>query len=176
MSRRHRPGRAGFLSAACLLVLAAGCGNGWIRSPRVPAPIEVPEPLHLLLPQKIEMHPFTGTRVFSGAGGVTGIDVRIEAKDAYGDPAKAFGKFRFELFHHKTNSPDPKGRRVAFWNIDVEDPKVNRRHWNSTFKTYQFKLQWAQSIPIGSKFVLTAVFDSRFGGRLFHERIFTSGQ
>ena len=170
--------------AAALAALAlAGCNNADVHQGRTeagtrpaPAATPVPAPLTLLLPQSIRLHEFTGTRVFDQAGGVTGIDVRIEALDAYGDANKAFGQFRFELFRYKPNAPDPKGERLEVWDVDVDGPEENRRHWNSITRTYQFKLAWEEPVPVGKKFVLAAVFDSRFTPRLFHERVFVSGQ
>lgn len=136
----------------------------------------VPEPIDLLLPQEIRLHPFTGTRVFSADGGITGIDVRVEALDAFGDATKAFGEFRFELYAYAPYRPDHKGKQLAIWPANVESPKVNRAHWNSIARTYHFKLEWKNPIPVGQKFVLRAIFQSRFTPRLFDERVFVSGQ
>jgi len=159
-----------------------GCGNeagGVFGTPTTaPAPgaVKVPAPLEVLLPKAVRIHPFTGTRVFGEAGGIAGIDLRIEAIDGYGDASKAFGRFRFELFRHQPNNPDEKGARVAVWNVSLEDVKDNRSHWNSITRTYQFKLGWGDAIPIGRKFVLLAVFESRFTPRLFDQRVFVAGQ
>ena len=169
---------AGLLAASAAI---GGCDpqqlTPWAGTATRPAaPQAVPEPLELLLPRKIRIHPFTGTRVFSEAGGINGIDVRIEAVDAFGDPTKAFGQYRFELYTHKPNSPDSRGARIAVWTKDVRDVKPNRLHWNGITRTYQFKLGWTEPIPVGRKFVLTAAFQSRFTQRLFDQRVFVSGQ
>ncbi len=164
-------------------IVAAGCDEGQLRPTQdVPASQPacttqaVPAPIDLLLPRSIRLHPFTGTRVFSEAGGVTGIDVRIEAFDAYGDASKAFGHFRFELFAFKPNSPDPRGERLGLWNVSVDGQHSNRKHWSRITRTYQFKLGWNQPIPVGRKFVLAAAFQSPFTPRLFDQRVFVSGQ
>lgn len=160
-------------TVALLIVLVGGCNGSFQPNRPAAARQNVPEPLNALLPTQIRIHPFTGTRAFSEKGDVRGLDVRIEAIDAYGDANKAFGKFRFELYQFTPNSPDPKGARVAVWNVNVEDFKTNRRHWNKVHQTYQFKLAWNRPIL---KFVLVAVFQSRFGGRLFDERVFVTGR
>ncbi len=164
-----------FAAAVLSTVLIGGCGM-FFSEPGVqpPAAEVVPEPINTLLPTQIRIHPFTGMRVFSEKGDISGIDVRIEAIDAYGDANKAFGRFRFELYQFKPNSSDPKGLRTAVWNVNVEDFKTNRRHWNSIARTYQFKLAWNRPIPVGQKFILVAVFQSRFTERLFAERVFVS--
>lgn len=181
-------GKLSLAVAALAATALAGCGDVEFPSAQGPPAsrpiasrpaqeaVPVPAPLDLLLPRAIRIHPFTGTRVFGEAGGITGIDVRIEAIDGYGDANKAFGRFRFELFRHKPNSAEPKGERLAVWNVSAADHDQNRHHWNSITRTYQFKLAWDESIPIGRKFVLLAVFDSRFTPRLFDERVFVSGQ
>lgn len=136
----------------------------------------VPEPIHLLLPQVIRIHPFTGTRTFDDAGGVKGIDVRIEAIDAYGDSTKAFGKFQFALHEYQPGRPNPKGRRIATWEEDLLEPKKNLIHWDNITRAYKFKLQWYRAIPVGRAFILVADFTSPFTERKFAERQFISGQ
>ena len=136
----------------------------------------VPKPIHLLLPRKIRIHSFTGTRTFHEAGGVNGIDVHIDMLDAFGDATKAFGHFRFELHEFVPNQPDPKGRRVAVWEVPLLDAKKNLVHWSNITRKYTFKLQWDAPIAVGSKFVLVAVFSSPFTERLFSERVFISGE
>ena len=175
-------GRGGIFLAPAALVLALAGGRGglpWFE-PKLaggpPARTPVPEPLDQLLPRQVHIHAFTGTRVFSEHGGITGIDVRIQAKDAFDDTAKAFGKFRFELYHHKGEGPDKKGDRIAVWTQDVLDPGANRRHWDKYMKTYRFKLGWNQPIPVGRKFVLRVNFESPFTDRISDERVFVAGE
>jgi len=161
-------------------VLAAGLAAGCQMQPLTPtsqqARVQIPRPINLLLPREIKLHPFTGTRTFDAAGGIRGIDVRVQALDAYGDATKAFGEFRFELFEFVPNRPDPKGNRVNLWNNDLLDPKVNLVHWDPITRTYAFKLQWFNGIPVGERFVLTVTFASPYTDRLFDERVFVSGE
>ena len=183
----NEPLRFGALGAILAALAAAGpigCEGGkfglpgaepWEKKPER-ADIAVPEPIHLLLPQAIRIHPFTGMRTFDETGGVKGIDVRIEALDAYGDPTKAFGKFQFTLYQFRTDSPNHRGPRIATWEEDLLAPKQNLVHWDNITRTYVFKLQWFRAIPVGSKFLLVASFDSPFTQRKFAERDFISGQ
>ncbi len=150
----------------------AGCTN--LQKSSVQQP--VPSPISLLLPCEIRIHPFTGARTFDEAGGIKGIDVRIEAVDTYGDSTKAFGDFRFELYAYKLNSSDPKGDRITAWAVSLMEPKDNLMHWDNITRTYEFKLQWDKPIDVGQRFVLVAVFASPFTERLFTERVFISGQ
>ena len=173
-------------AAVLAMIFMAGCNGGkfGLGSPANPvvaarpdpADVKVPAPLHLLLPKAIRIHPFTGTRTFDEAGGVKGIDVRVEALDAYGDATKAFGKFHFALYQHKADSPSPRGPQVATWEEDLLTPEKNLVHWDSITRAYAFKLQWYQAIPVGQKFVLSIDFASPFTPRRFAERVFISGQ
>jgi len=140
-----------------------------------PAAQRVPEPIDLLLPKEIRIHPFTGTRTFDRSGGVKGVDVRIEAIDAFGDATKAFGNFRFALYRYRSTG-DHKGRRIATWVESLLEPEKNLLHWDSIARAYKFKLQWYHPIAVGTKVVLTATFSSPFTERKFAERTFLSGQ
>lgn len=171
-----------------VLVVSCGCEQTPAPMPG-PAPLPPPEstsaapsrqavpaPINCLLPQKIRIHSFTRTGQFEDEGaGVKGIDVRIQAVDAFDDATKAFGRFRFELFRFKPNSADPCGQRLAVWTVDVSNFEANRRHWNSIMRTYQFKLGWQEAVPVGRKLVLTATFESPFTERLFDRYVFVSG-
>jgi hypothetical protein len=136
----------------------------------------VPYPVSLMLPKSISLHPFTGMRVFDEAGGIKGIDVRIEAKDAYDDTTRAFGDFRFELYTFRTNNVDPKNVKIASWDVPLTDSRANRLHWDNITRTYKFRLQWGQAIAVGERFVLVVTFSSPFTERIFAERVFIAGQ
>lgn len=175
------------LALAAAAAWAAGCDGGRFQPPRLvlpwtPPPPEpaaaklVPEPLHLLLPKTIRIEPFTGTRTFDAAGGVKGIEVRVQALDSYGDATKAFGKFNFALYPHRPDQADPKGSRIAVWEEDLLEPARNLLHWDKIHAAYNFRLQWREPIPVGSRFILMVSFSSPFTERRFAEQEFVSGQ
>ena len=168
--------------AAWWVVLAGGCsgGPGWSVSGARPEPaaegsVKIPPPVNYLLPKSVNIHPFTGMRTFDEAGGIRGIDVRVEAKDAFGDATKAFGKFIFQLYQFLPQNPNPKGKLIMTWEEEMLDPQKNLLHWN-IHRTYEFKLLWDSPIPVGQKFVLEVIFSSPFTQRLTAERVFVSGQ
>ncbi len=175
--------RSSLLVAVVLLgsVVIPGCQemkeawDDWTRRPP-PAAQKIPSPVNLLLPQKIQIHPFTGTRTFDKEGGVKGIDVQVKALDAYEDSTKAFGQFRFELYAHDPSKPSEKGEQLATWTEDVIRPRKNLLHWNKINRTYEFKLRWDKPIPVGQRFVLDAVFTSPFTQRLFDRLQFIAGE
>ena len=174
-----------------MVSLAAGCGNtnrrfGGAGSPQAttqPAvreytQIDVPQPVNLLLPKSINIHPFTVTRTFDQAGGIRGVDVRVEAFNAFHEATKTFGSFRFEVYAFKPNSLEPKGALCGIWEVEPSllDPRENLRYWNRSQQMYEFKLQWDKPIPERQKFVLAAVFPSPFTKRMTVQRVFTSGE
>ncbi len=161
------------VSVAAIAALCCACEMPLGTSPD---PGEVPEPIHLLLPETIRIHSFTGTRSFDAAGGVKGIEMRIEARDHFDDPAKAFGTFRFELYTHREGAPGERGNQLDVWTVDLSEPRRNVLHWDDITRTYQFKLKWTYPIPIGAKFVLDAYFQSPFTERLSDNRTFVSGE
>ena len=99
----------------------------------------------------------------------------MQAFDRFDDSTKAFGVFRFELYAYRAHEPDPRGRRIHVWRADLSDPQVNLAHWDTISRTYQFRLVWKEPVPVGEKFVLAAILDGP-RGRLFDQRVFTSGE
>jgi len=138
----------------------------------------VPEPINLLLPRRITIHPaFTGTGRLGGkADGPRGLEVRVKALDAYGDPVKAFGDFRFVLYTYRHLDQNPKGQKLVIWDERLLEPKKNQRHWDAISQSYKFFLQWDHEMPPGRRYLLEAFFASPFTDRFFDELVFTSGQ
>lgn len=135
----------------------------------------VPPPVDLLLPREIRIHSFTTAKVFEEDGS-KGIEVHIEARDAFGDPTKAFGDYRFELYEFRPQHPQPKGAMLASWTEKLGDPKDNALHWRRVSRTYVFNLRYDRPMPPGRKFILEATYSSPFTDRLFAEREFVAGR
>jgi len=136
----------------------------------------VPKPIDLLLPKTIAIHPFTGTQTADKKGQPLAIEVRIKAVDSFGDPTKAFGRFRFSLHTHQKYSISRRGNQLAVWEERLLDPEKNRRHWDPISQTYKFNLQWDRKMTPGTTYVLEAYFISPFTQQLFDERVFVAGR
>ncbi len=163
--------------AALLLACAAVVGNLAGCQPSPPISQAVAYPISLTLPKEVRIHSFTGTKVFGeGDKAVRGLEVHIEARDAYGDPTKAFGDFRFELYSFAPMSPDPKGNLITRWNVSLLEPKNNAVHWWNVSRTYVFQLRSDTPLKAGQQFVLVTTFSSPYTERLFAQRVFTAGQ
>lgn len=169
--RRRLPAVAIVLAA----LLATGCQALTDRIDTDPNQTDVPYPVSLLLPETIDVHSFSG-RTFAREDGARGIEGWVTPRDAFGDPTKAFGTFRFELYEHRVDRPRDRGRRVAFWNESVMDRQANRLHWDVSL-AYKFMLAWeAGALPAGERFLLVVAFDSPFTPRLFDQQVITVGQ
>ena len=167
---------------APLWLAPAGCENWTFEGPFGPTPPRaasqpVPSPINLLLPRSINFQGWTGgPRALDSSGPARGIEAHVAAKDSFGHAAKAFGDFRFELYEFRANSTDPRGDRLAVWDVSASDPRVNRDHWNEVHRVYEFRLGLDQPLPIGTRLVLVAVFSSPFTERLFAQHVFTAGE
>ena len=173
------------LALGALLVAVGACRpyNDYDDSYELPPPdyetnspylAPVPEPIDLLLPHKISIHPFTGTQTSDEAGGPIAIEARIKTLDAFGDPTKAFGQFRFSLHQYRQYSTNERGEQLAVWEEDLLDAKVNRRHWDPISQSYKFQLRWSKGLATGQHYVLEAQFVSPFTERLFDQRVFVA--
>jgi hypothetical protein len=162
-----------WLMVGFAMALAAGCrpkGEYFAADPGR----TVPSPIDLLLPRSIEIHPWTETTTFDDGEG--GIHARVVARDAYGDPTKAFGRFRFELYEFRPQSQNKLGARLADWELDLSQAEQNLRHWDQHTRGYEFRLAWTQRLPTGRRLVLVGLFDSEFTTRLTTEKEIVAGE
>ena len=143
----------------------------FLEGPRT-AQGKIPRPHDLLLPQRIRIHPFTAMRMLEDRD-VRGVEARIEALDAFGDPTKAFGDVRFELYAYRANSPDNKGKCLNVWQVSINDPVSNMAHWDRVMRAYLFKLELTKQSEQAPRYVLVAVFASPYTKRLFAEHVMT---
>ena len=115
------------VSVVCTLGFFTGCD--WVRwssrgTSNTADRIKIPPPINALLPQRIEVHPFTRIGLLSERGDIHGIDLCIRAVDSYGDATKAFGKF------------SPRRRR-GLRRYEQEMGIVERNAWRSVFPSVQ---------------------------------------
>lgn len=168
--KQKRKHQAGWFLLAIVTALPLGCsmdmGDLNPKGGQTGSRETIPPPIDLLLPQKLEIHPFTQIGTFEGEYGV---HARVWARDAFGDPTKAFGNFRFELYLLKPQSLEQRGARLAQWEVLLSDPERNLLHWDRNTRSYEFKLAWNGSLPPGQQVILVAHFTSRFTERLTTE-------
>jgi len=101
------------------------------------------------------------------------IEVYVSLDDQFGDPVKAAGNYRFELFHYRPAAVDTRGDRVAVEGIqqfDLSDIQMSQQHWDSTTRSYRFKLK-LPSLSTGNKQIVLQVMFFDLTGRHFQDML-----
>lgn len=145
--------------AAAVGIVAAGCRAPDERagSPdATPAPIDV-EP-GLFDPTGIVVGFFTQSRDFDGKGGPDGLEVYVRPVDQFGDPTKAVGTFRIEVFAYRIHTTERRGRRLGHWQVTALDAESNRRYYDPRTRSYKFPLRWERAIAGGTEVIVQATF------------------
>jgi hypothetical protein len=121
-------------------------------------------------PISFRIHP-TFTQIKSWTGGATpdGIDAVIEFQDSFGDPTRASGTVRFELYAFRGSEPLHNGGRIASWSGSLDSRDDQMAHWDPAARGYNFQLTFNR-LQKNHAYVLTAQFD-RNGTRLFDKLI-----
>lgn len=141
-----------------LLLGLAGCSS--TGPDELPTEQERIDMLSLMLPQDLQIQPFTKVRSFDDDDIPDGILMVVRPLDPFGDPVKAVGLFYFELWSFQPASGENKGERLAFWDRRIAGKEDVRLYWTRA-QMYEFQLAWAgdaQGVRPGRKYVLTATY------------------
>jgi hypothetical protein len=133
--------RGTFLIAASALMCLTAChpsvtnpssGMSNDRDPGAAVALDWP-----FRPRSMSVHPLT--RIVRNPGEGMTIELRIELRDRFNHPVKAYGQFRFDLISPHT---DPAQRTSFTWdrNLDLRDLSVNQLHYDEITQTYLFRL------------------------------------
>ena len=105
------------------------------------------------------------------------IEVYLTLHDQYGDPFKAQGEFRFEIFQYQPAASDPRGGRFSVHGMqefDLIKLDVNQKHWDGTTRNYRFSLALPELTDKQKPIVLQVTFTDlskiRFEDMLVLER------
>jgi hypothetical protein len=156
--------RAAAALLAPLLMLAA-CGCQPARYARTAADAE------MFGAQAVRIHPtFTRAKDWSGDGKPDGVEAVLELQDEFGEPTRATGTARFEVFQYRPYHPDPRGRRVGqVWEWPLVSRQEQSDHWSRALRAYTFKIPYD---PANHTVVLSATFELDGGTpRLFDQII-----
>jgi len=116
--------------------------------------------LSLMLPNAIEIQPFTKITSFNEDEVPDGILAVVRPVDRFGDPVKAAGRFYFELWTYVDASAERRGERLAFWERTIATEEEVRLYWNRA-QMYEFQLAWTQGMAQlrpGRKFILAVTY------------------
>jgi hypothetical protein len=121
-------------------------------------------------PATVRLHPaFTQVKEWTGGKKPDGIEAVLELQDQFGEPTRAAGTVRFELFSYVSDDPERKGRRLAIWSARLDGREEQIARWNPAIRAYSFQLGYDQ-IRTDRAYVLTAQFDLK-SGRMFDQLI-----
>lgn len=101
----------------------------------------------------------------------TRIELLIQAVNALDNPGLMItGNIRVELYEYVAASGNAKGRRLEFWNIELDTEKQQHAHWNAMTQMYEFHLGVSASqIPPADLYVLSITYNSPMNERLTDE-------
>jgi hypothetical protein len=149
--------------------------------PVLPAPEggigPVPPWVTMLAPKSLVIGFFTQSRDFDGRPGDDGIEVRVQPIDQFGDPTKAVGSFRIELFAYQYKTLQKQGRRLGHWFVSVLDAESNRKYYDPIDRSYVFPLLWEEALGQGMAVIVQATFypPGGFEEKLIAQRVIKIG-
>ena len=101
--------------------------------------------------------------------GAVAILAFVELADGYGDPIKALGTFRFEIFQYRPAVSDPRGKRLevdGMQEFDLSDSQANQEYWDSITRSYRIGLTVSDLPGSVDKLALQVTFLTDRGERL----------
>jgi len=149
--------------------------------PDLPVPpggrMPAPEWATLFAPRSLVIGFFTQSKNFDDVPGQDGLEVRLQALDAFGDPTKAVGSYRIEVFQRRTHTGEQRGGRLGHWFVSVLDADANRRYYDPVDRSYVFPLLWDKAIPPGTAVIVQATYypPGGFTQKLFAQRLIRIG-
>jgi hypothetical protein len=151
-------------------------------APRLPGPDGANKPAPpwatMFAPASLVIGFFTRSRDYDGQPGDDGLEVRIQPLDQFGDPAKAVGSYRIEVFLYRIRTSEKKGERLGHWFISVLDAESNRRFYDPVDRSYVFPLLWEAPIGTGVQVIVQATYypPGGFQEKLFAQRVIKIGK
>jgi hypothetical protein len=175
-------GTAEPLSEASVGTSAAGMAAKAAAGTSLPEPeggaTPAPPWAMMFAPKSLVIGFFTRSKNFTGAQqGAEGIEVRIQPLDQFGDPTKAVGSYRVEVFEYRPRSGEKRGVRQGHWFVSVLDAESNRKYYDSVDRSYVFPLLWEKPIAAGTSVIVQATYypPGGFTEKLFAQRVIKIG-
>jgi len=149
--------------------------------PDLPEPpggmMPAPEWATMFAPRSLVIGFFTQSKDFDGVPGDDGLEVRLQPLDRFGDPTKAVGSYRIEVFEHRTLTGEKRGARLGHWFVSVLDAEANRRYYDPVDRSYVFPLMWNAPLSPGLAVIVQATYypPGGFTEKLFAQRLIRIG-
>lgn len=121
-------------------------------------------------PASMRISPFTAIRASAGVEGAE-LDLKVELLDQVGDSTKGLGEFRFELY--QAGAEERIGHRSPLyaWRASIGTVARNQTHYNSTLRTYDFRLAMSALPEADAALRVIASYTPRRGDRITAEAV-----
>jgi len=131
----------------------------------------------MFAPRSLVVGFFTRSKNFDDVPGDDGLEVRLQPLDRFGDPTKAVGWHRIEVFEYRLRTGEKLGRRMGHWFVAVLDEASNRQYYDPVDRSYVFPLLWDTEIEPGSAVIVQATYypPGGFTEKLFAQRVIKIG-
>jgi len=131
----------------------------------------------MFAPQSLVIGFFTRSKDFDGDGNDDGLEVRLQPLDQFGDPTKAVGSYRIEVFQYRLRTNEKRGDRLGHWFVSALDAESNRKYYDPVDRSYVFPLLWETPIEGGTKVIVQATYypPGGFQEKLFAQRVIKIG-
>ena len=131
----------------------------------------------MFAPKNLVVGFFTRSKNFDTIPGDDGLEVRLQPLDQFGDPTKAIGSYRIEIFEYRLHSGEKRGKVLGHWFVKVLDEKSNRLYYDPVDRSYVFPLMWDAGIPPGTPVIVQATYypPGGFEEKLFAQRVIKIG-
>ncbi|MBN1764689.1 MAG: hypothetical protein JW860_05475 [Sedimentisphaerales bacterium] len=121
-------------------------------------------------PALVNLHPsFTRFIPAPESNGADCLEAYVSLKDQFGDPIKALGNFRFELYQYQPAMSDPRGRRFDVHGVqtfELTAIKSNQEYWDSTTRNYRFYLELPETDDSLKRIVIQVTYISANNRRM----------
>jgi len=129
------------------------------RAPPSPEDVQpAPGSFAMFAPKSLVIGFFTQSKNFGGPGGAEGLEVFLQPLDQFGDPTKAIGAYRIEVFEYQPRSGEKRGNRLGHWYVTVLDVESTRKYYSSVDRLYVFPLLWDKPIAAGTSVIVQATY------------------
>jgi hypothetical protein len=131
----------------------------------------------MFAPASIAIGFFTRSKDFDGQPGDDGLEVRVQPLDRFGDPTKATGSYRVEVFESRRLTTEKRGRQLGQWFIQVLDEAATRKYYDPLDRSYVFPLLWETPLEPGMEVIVQVTYGApgEAVGRLAAQRAIRIG-
>lgn len=116
-------------------------------------------------PVSMRISPFTAIRPAEEAAGAE-LDLKVELLDQVGDTTKGVGALRFELYRARAAEQIQQRTPIYAWEASLRTIEQNEAHYNSTLRTYDFRLEMEGMPAAGTPLRVYVQFTPPGGRRL----------